>query len=58
MKAILAKDCPDRAKHTKCPEGYLQWHAWAAKKMKTHTQVRCPSCGLFAIWVPKKKGRG
>lgn len=35
------------------PHGYLDWHAWAEKKTKTHHQERCPHCGLFAIWLPK-----
>jgi DNA-directed RNA polymerase subunit RPC12/RpoP len=51
-----AEDCPDAAKHTKQPDGsdgYIQWHAWAAKKRKTHTQHRCPTCGFFAIWKRK-----
>lgn len=39
-----------KCKHTKCPEGYIQWHAWAEKKMKKHTCLRCPICGKFAIW--------
>ena len=47
--------CPNVAKHTKCPEGYLQWHPWAERKSKTHRTERCPACGLYAIWVPKKK---
>ncbi len=42
-------------KHTPSPEGYIQWHAWAEKKSKTHRQIRCPVCGLWAIWVPKKR---
>lgn len=41
-------------KHTPSPEGYIQFHAWAEKKSKTHRQIRCPVCGLWAIWVPKK----
>ena len=56
--AVLKKErCPQKARHTKCPEGYLQWHAWADKKSKTHWTERCPGCGLYAIWVPKKKRR-
>jgi len=46
-----------RCKHTKCPTGYLQWHAWAECMMKTHTQKRCPNCGLWAIWVKKTRAR-
>lgn len=48
-------NCSNRSKHTPCPEGYLEWFAWAEKKSKTHRQIVCPGCGLYAIWVPKKK---
>jgi len=47
--------CPDRASHTKQPSGYLAWHAWAEKKARTHKQIRCETCGLWAIWVPKER---
>jgi hypothetical protein len=40
-------------KHTPCPEGYSQWHAWAEQKSKTHVQHRCPNCGLWSIWKRK-----
>ena len=40
-------------RHTPCPEGYIAWHSWAERKSKTHRQLRCPSCGLFAVWVPR-----
>lgn len=49
--------CPQKAKHTKCPEGYMQWSLWAEEKIKTHRTERCRGCGLFVIWV-KKKRRG
>jgi hypothetical protein len=52
-----AKVCPNVAKHTKCPTGYVQWHDWADRKMFTHKQVQCPSCGLYAIWIKKRKRR-
>jgi hypothetical protein len=48
-------DCPDKAKHTNCPSGYLGWHDWAEKKRRTHRQKRCPTCGFWSIWVPKKQ---
>lgn len=51
--AIAADQCPEKHLHTPCPEGYLQWHAWAEEKAKTHKQRRCPGCNLFAIWEPK-----
>jgi hypothetical protein len=50
-----AEDCPDAVKHTKSPPGYLQWHAWAENKAKTHTQHRCPKCGFWVIWKRKRK---
>ena len=45
--------CPDRVKHTRCPSGASAWNNWAEKKLRTHRQVRCKTCGFFAIWVPK-----
>lgn len=42
------------ADHTPCPEGYLAWHAWAGRMSRTgHRQVKCPGCGLWAIWLPQ-----
>lgn len=41
------------------PEGYLAWHEWAEKKAKTHKSTRCPGCGLYKVWVPKRaRGAG
>lgn len=48
------KHCPNRMNHTECPEGYMQWYSWAAKKSRTHKQVLCSGCGRFSIWVEKK----
>lgn len=42
--------CPDVDTHTRERLGYLDWHAWAAKMAKTHTQHRCPTCGFWVIW--------
>ena len=47
--------CGNAENHTPQPDGYLAWHAWAAKKIKTHKQIQCPGCGLLMIWVPKQK---
>jgi hypothetical protein len=44
--------CPNYSEHTDCPDGYLQWHAWADEMQKTHRARCCPGCGLFAIWTP------
>ncbi len=49
----IGRSCANDASHTECPNEYLAWHDWAEKKMKTHKQVKCPKCGLYAIWVPK-----
>jgi hypothetical protein len=45
--------CPTPEKHTPSPSGYFAWHEWAEEKAKTHKQIRCPGCGLWAIWLPK-----
>jgi len=49
----VADPCPDKVKHTPCPEDYLGWHNWAEQMHKTHYQARCPGCGLHAIWLPQ-----
>lgn len=49
--------CPQRRRHTPCPEGYMAWHEWAEKKGRTHRAVKCPGCGLYAIWVRKARKR-
>jgi hypothetical protein len=41
-------------RHTPQPRGYLQWHEWAEKMDKTHTQRQCLGCGLWAIWEPRE----
>lgn len=45
------------AGHTPSPDGYTQWHEWAAWMAKTHRQVRCPQCKLLSIWVPRTAER-
>jgi hypothetical protein len=49
-------ECPRARLHTECPAGYVAWHLWAERKSRRHYQVRCPGCGLFAIWKRKPKG--
>lgn len=46
--------CPHFEDHTPCPEGYIQWHAWAGRMSKTHKARKCPGCGLYKIWEPKR----
>lgn len=43
--------CPDAANHTPSPDGYLAWHAWAARMGQGHRQVTCAVCGLYAVWI-------
>jgi hypothetical protein len=50
----LLEEQPE-CKHTPRPTGYLPFVEFARVKSKTHRQERCPVCGLWAIWVPKKK---
>jgi hypothetical protein len=47
--------CPYFHDHTACPPGYIQWHPWAARKARTHKQIKCTGCGFYAIWVPKTR---
>ncbi len=46
--------CPNA--HTPQPEGYLDWHSWAAQASKKHRQIQCLGCGLYAVWVSKVPG--
>lgn len=46
--------CDNAANHTLCPD-QLVWHEWADQMSETHNQERCPGCGLYVIWTPKKK---
>jgi len=52
-KAKIKFICPDRGKHTDCPDGYIHWHEWAEKMNKSHKQIKCEKCGLFSIWIKK-----
>lgn len=41
--------------HTPAPSAYGAWHDWVRRMTKTHRQVRCTSCGLWKVWVPRKR---
>jgi len=47
-----ADQCPDVASHTPHPKDYLGHQAWAEKKLKTHRQEQCATCGYWAVWIP------
>lgn len=51
-----ASDCPDAALHTPHPSGYIAHANWADRMKKTHRQVRCQTCGFWAVWVSKADG--
>lgn len=40
------------------PSNYVARGEWMEKMFKTHKQVRCLRCGLYHVWVPKKKKAG
>lgn len=46
--------CPESARHTPTPEGYVAASVWAEEMLATHTQEKCPGCGLWAVWVPRE----
>jgi hypothetical protein len=50
---MTADECPDKTNHTPCPETYRGFVDWADNMSKTHKQIKCPSCNLFAIWILK-----
>lgn len=46
-----ADKCPDREKfHTPHPTTYLGHSVWMAQMSECHTQEKCPTCGLWAVW--------
>lgn len=50
----IAALCPNFEDHTPAPKGYIEWHEWADKMGKTHSQRKCCGCGIYAIWEPKQ----
>lgn len=50
--------CSHAEDHTPCPDGYLDWHAWAEGMSKTHKQRKCEGCGRYEIWEPKAPDTG
>ena len=49
---VVDGDCPNNANHTPMPIGYVARQEWAERMARTHTQITCESCGLWAIWLP------
>ena len=53
MKADAKKEC--RHHEPGKPDGYVDRSYWFEKMAKTHTQEKCPGCGLWAVWVRKPR---
>ena len=53
LDSTSAGTCPDQAKHTPHPTGYISHAAWAGQMLLTHRPRECPGCGACAIWEPK-----
>lgn len=49
------EECPFFHEHTPHPTGYLQGISWRERMARTHNQEQCEGCGLWVIWVPKKR---
>lgn len=47
-------DCPERERHTPKPASDLEWEPWASRMTNSHNPRRCPGCGLWKVWEPKK----
>ena len=45
--------CPDAARHTPHPTGYIGHSCWAEQMLQTHVQRVCSGCGGWEIWIPK-----
>lgn len=52
MKRTDPPPCPQAAAHTPHPARQFAHAAWAEQMLRTHHQVRCPGCKLWAIWEP------
>ncbi len=39
--------------HDQVPDGYEERVVWMRNMGRTHTQMHCPECGLWAIWIPR-----
>jgi hypothetical protein len=44
--------CPCADLHELMPPGYVARQLWCEQMARTHKQVRCPGCQLYAVWEP------
>ena len=48
--------CPNAAKHTRQPSGYIEWDEDCERReARGQVQTQCPACGLWVIWKPAPK---
>lgn len=48
---MTAEECPDAARHTPVPDGYLARAADAERRTALgQRQTQCPACKLWTIW--------
>lgn len=48
-------ECSNAANHTPSPALALHKIDWAEEKLRTHRQIQCPDCGLYVIWVARRR---
>lgn len=54
---IRVEPSVEKCVHTPCPDNYHPHYEWVEQAMKTHSQIQCPHCGLWTIWLPKAEAR-
>jgi hypothetical protein len=47
-------ECPNAAAHEWHPTRYVSHSGWADRALLVADQERCPGCGGWEIWVPKR----
>lgn len=54
-KAPLDSRNCDHSTEVDMPDGYVARAEWAARKMRTHSQHKCPGCDLYRVWTLRAK---
>jgi hypothetical protein len=53
LRPDTESDCPDRDTHSPMPSGYVDRSMWADAMIRVGAnQLRCGTCGLYAVWTP------
>lgn len=53
-RIVPPEECPNRIKHTPMPDTIAGKVERQRELQKTHNQTKCPTCGNFVIWRPKR----